>query len=309
MKKILLRIFSFLLAIVSILLILYPFISNYLLSLNQDSQIVFYDDAVAETGDTVIEEMLEESRIYNKSLFGNIVITDPFDPDFYPETDYEYEALLNLNGDGIMGYVEVPVINLNLPIYHGTSQEVLVKAVGHLQNTSLPVGGKGTHAVLTGHTAYPGARLFTDIDQLVLGDIFFVYTLNQKLAYQVDQIKVVLPSDTDDLKINPDEDYVTLVTCTPYGINTHRLLVRGIRIPYEEAEKAVAADNRKVESTWMYEYKKALVIGAVILVFIISAYIFVRKILRKHRTEKTFALSDDKLTEKSDSDISKNNTD
>ena len=149
----------------------------------------------------------------------------------------KYDALLNMDGNGVMGYIEIPSISCSIPLYHTTEERVLQKAVGHIQWTSLPIGGESTHSVLSGHRGLPSARLFTDMDKIIEGDIFYLYILNEVLTYQVDQILIVEPRDTEDLLIVPEEDFCTLVTCTPYGINTHRLLVRGKRV--ETDEKAV----------------------------------------------------------------------
>lgn len=269
-----------------IALISYPFISNYLMSLNHKSEIETQEEAVAQTSDEILRKALEDAEIYNKNLLGTVVITDPFDPTFRPITDFEYEQLLNVNNDSIMASVEIPKIEVKMPIFHGTSPEVLLKGAGHLQNTSLPIGGESTHAVITGHTGVSTAALFTDLNKLVEGDVFFIHVLDEKLAYQVNQIKVVLPSQTRDLRIVDQEDYVTLITCTPYGINTHRLLVRGTRIPYEEAKK-IAEQTEPVESTWMYEYKRALVLGAITLAVVIVIFIVIRKFLSKRKKKKT----------------------
>lgn len=299
MKKVILIIAGTLLVLISLGLVLYPFISNYLMGLNQQAEVSAYQEHVDHADDALVEQMLADARDYNKSLYGHVIITDPFDPNFHPIFDKEYNSLLNLKGDGVMGYVDIPSIDVLLPIYHGTSDDVLAKGVGHLQNTSLPVGGKGTHAVLTGHTGLSTARLFTDINQLkardtdpdsgktaeqAQGDIFLIHVLNQTLAYEIDQIKVVEPSETDDLKIDMEQDYVTLVTCTPYGINSHRLLVRGTRVPYTpEQEQAISDLDRVVESTWMLEYKKALIAGFVLLFLLILIIILVRVLLKRRK--------------------------
>lgn len=285
MKKVLLRILCVFLVIVSFSLILYPFISNYLMSLNDAGKIMEFEKSVENIDKKTIESIFEDALKYNQKFLGEVVITDPFDPTFQPETDVEYENILNINNDGMMGYVEIPVINVSLPIFHGTSSKVLEKGIGHLQNTSLPVGGENSHSVLTGHTAYSSAKLFTDINQLVTGDIFYVHVLDEILAYEVDSIKVVLPNQTDDLRIVMGEDLVTLVTCTPYGVNTHRLLVRGRRIPYEKTEERISVNDRVIESTWMKEYKYALKIGAIILLAIIVFCVITKLVIkvRKHR--------------------------
>ncbi len=283
MKKVLIIIFGSIVLAAGLLLVFYPFISNYLMGLNHDSELIEQQSAVEKLNKNEIDKAFEDAYSYNKSLLGNIQLTDPFDPGYRAETDLEYEALLDVNGDSVIGSIEIPSISVNLPIYHGTDSEILLKGIGHLQRTSLPVGGKGTHSVLTGHSGLSSAALFTDIDKLKSGDVFYIHVLGKTLAYQVDRISVVKPDETNSLRIDTEKDYVTLVTCTPYGINTHRLLVRGERIPYEEAEKIVS-ETEKVESTWMLEYKRALLAGGAVLVIIVSTFITVRTIrLRKKR--------------------------
>lgn len=301
--------------IASLGLVLYPFISNYLMSLNQQAEVSAFQEYIENTDKAIIEKALNDAREYNKSLYGHVIITDPFDPNFKPVFDKEYHSLLNLQGNGIMGYVDIPSIDVLLPIYHGTSDDVLAKGAGHLQNTSLPVGGIGTHAVITGHTGLSTARLFTDINQLrarvtekdskgndILdssgepiimekGDIFLIHVLDQTLAYEVDQIKVVEPSETNDLKIDVNQDYVTLVTCTPYGINSHRLLVRGTRVPYTpEQEAQIDAMDRTVESTWMLEYRKALIAGFFLLLILLAVIITIRTIVKRRKKKKLLSL-------------------
>lgn len=285
MKKIILGIVGVLFLVVGVTLASYPFISNYLMSLNHGSQIVEQENVVAQTGDDVLRQERYNAETYNKNLMGTVIIADPFDPNVVIKTDMEYEQLLNLNDDSIMGSVDIPKINVKMPIFHGTTPEVLLKGAGHLPSTSLPVGGKSTHAVITGHTAVSNAVMFTDLNQLVEGDVFFIHVLGDTLAYQVDQIRVILPTETKYLKIVEHEDHVTLVTCTPYGINTHRLIVRGTRIPYEEAEE-IAEQTERVESTWMHEYRKALFIGAIALVTIVVIFIIVRIILSVRRKKR-----------------------
>nr|MCR4752721.1 class C sortase [Eubacterium sp.] len=159
----------------------------------------------------------------------------------------EYRSILDVTGTGIMGYVEIPSIGVHLPIYHGMDESVLQVAIGHLEGSSFPVGGTGTHAVITGHRGLPSAKLFTDIDQLKEGDKFLLQILDRTMTYEVDQIRIVLPEELQDLEIDPEKDYCTLVTCTPYGINTHRLLVRGIRVENDEEEINVVADALQLE--------------------------------------------------------------
>lgn len=217
-------------------MVLYPVVSSWYMDRHQGQVVADYDEEAARLSQEQIEAELEKARRYNESLLGNVVLTDPFDAEALEEQNTEYEDLLDIGGDGVMGSVEIPGQDIYLPIYHGTSAEALEKGAGHLKNSSLPVGGKGTHAVISGHTALPTAEMFNDLSEVEEGDVFYIHVLGQILAYEVDQIKIVLPEDISDLLIHREEDYVTLVTCTPYGINSHRLLVRGTRVPYEEAQ-------------------------------------------------------------------------
>lgn len=217
-------------------MVLYPVVSSWYMDRHQGQVVADYDEEAARLSQEQIDEELEKARRYNESLLGNVVLTDPFDAEALEEQNTEYEDLLDIGGDGVMGSVEIPGQDIYLPIYHGTSAESLEKGAGHLKNSSLPVGGKGTHAVISGHTALPTAEMFNDLSEVEEGDVFYIHVLGQILAYEVDQIKIVLPKDISDLLIHREEDYVTLVTCTPYGINSHRLLVRGTRVPYEEAQ-------------------------------------------------------------------------
>ncbi len=220
-------------------LIAYPFVSGYLASRNATREIAGYKTQVRTLDPAVVERQLKEAKIYNDALAGDPV-HDPFIPGSGIALDQNYARVLDM-GDGVMGHVSIPAIDVDLPIRHGTSSAVLLKGVGHVEGTSFPIGGARTHAVLTGHTGVSSARLFTDLTDLKKGDTFFIHVLDKTLAYQIDNIEVVLPSDTEDLRLVPGKDYVTLVTCTPYGVNSHRLFVRGVRIPYKpELEKAAA---------------------------------------------------------------------
>ncbi len=207
-------------------LILYPSVSDWWNSMHMSRAIASYIDTVNTMDETQSRQVLKEAREYNEHLRTL--------PDHWHLSDEElayYEKMLNVDGSGVMGYLTIPKIDVRLPVYHGTEEAVLQRAIGHLEGTSLPVGGKGTHAVVSGHRGLPGARLLTDLDRMQIGDTFYLTVLNQTFTYAVDQIKVVLPSEMEELEIDPEQDYVTLVTCTPYGINTHRMLVRGHRIP------------------------------------------------------------------------------
>jgi len=227
-------------------LLLYPTISNWLMERNQSIAIQEYDASIAEMAAQALEEELQKAREYNDALSG-ANIEDPFVPESGRVLPVDYTSILNV--DGTIGHIEIPTIDVYQPIYHGTGEEVLEKGVGHMQYTAFPIGGEGNHTVLTGHTGLTSARLFTDLDQLETGDVFYIHVLDEILAYEVDQILVVEPSDTDELLPVAGKDYVTLVTCTPYGINSHRLFVRGTRIPYEEAV-AEQADGEAAEINW-----------------------------------------------------------
>lgn len=277
MKSFLLHVVVILMFLASIFLVSYPFISNYLMGLNQNSKIESYEQEVQAIDEIDAGAARKDAEEYNKSLFGKAVLTDPFDPTIERAKDLEYENLLNPGNNSIMASVRIPAIDVNLPIYHGTSEEVLQVGIGHLQGSSLPVGGKGTHVILAGHAGLSTAKLFTDLSLIEEGDVFYIHCLNEILAYQVDQIKIVEPEDTRDLKIDPKQDYVTLVTCTPYGINSHRLLVRGVRIPYEETEEIAGSISKTSESVWMKEYKMALFIGSILFIIMLAIFVIVRK--------------------------------
>lgn len=270
--------------------LVYPFVSNMLHDRKQDEIITEYDEKLENLDQEERNAMLAEVREYNESLLGNVVLTDPFDPAAMEKQNEEYDSILNVDGNGVMAYLEIPRIDLYEAVYHGTSDEVLARGVGHLMNTSLPVGGEGTHAVLSGHTGLPEAELFTNLEQVEEGDIFYIHVLGETLAYEVDQIKVVEPSDTSDLLIEQGKDYVTLVTCTPYGINSHRLLVRGHRVPYTEelrdAGDAQAAEGVDGES-WKEVYGRALLEGILIALAILGIFLVVmRKRLRRKKLNR-----------------------
>ena len=214
--------------IVGVCVILYPIVSALLSKMTESVTIANYQKAVENLSDNEIAKMKAAAEQYNAKLTG-ANLSDPFSGKG-EQLDTSYVKMLNVND--VMGYLEIPKIKVYLPIFHGSSQEVLAKGMGHIPNTSLPIGGAGTHAVLTGHRGLPSATLLTDLDQMGKGDEFYIHILDEVLAYKVDQVKVVDPDNTSDLRIMPGKDYVTLVTCTPYGINTQRLLVRGERTPY-----------------------------------------------------------------------------
>ena len=219
-------------------MILYPVVSNYVNQLHSTTIATDYEQEVSHLSENLENEMIEQAREYNKSLIGISSFIDPFsDTEGIQTEDDVYNNLLKIDDTKMMGYIDIPKIDIVLPIYHGTSESVLQSGVGHLPNTSLPVGGESSHAVLSGHRGLANAKIFTDLNKMEIGDVFYIKILHHTFAYQVDQILTVLPSETDALQIEKGKDYVTLVTCTPYAVNTHRLLVRGTRIPYEEAKK------------------------------------------------------------------------
>ena len=225
-------------------LLLYPLFSNEWNNYRQSQLISGYDKAVAaQTAEGKIDYAGEraEAQAYNEAL-KPYVLPDSFAAAARQmEPDRDYMACLNLTGDGMMGYVEIPKINIKIPIFHTTEEEVLQTAAGHLEGSSLPVGGEGTHTVISAHRGLPSAALFTDLDQLEEGDIFFLYILDEVLCYQVDRITVAKPEDTTGLAAEDDQDLATLLTCTPYGVNSHRLLVRGYRVNYDNIEDVMVA--------------------------------------------------------------------
>ena len=232
--------------LVGLSLVLYPSFSNWWNSMHQSRAVASYVEQVAHIDDDQYDAIWNAAWEYNLSLLdrpNNFILSQ--------EQKAEYEALLDIGGTGIMGYIEVPAIDVTLPIYHGTDEAVLQVAVGHLEWTSLPVGGSSSHCVLSGHRGLPSAQLFTDLDKLVLGDVFLMRVLDEVLTYEVDQIRIVEPYEVEDLHIAQGKDYCTLVTCTPYGINSHRLLVRGHRIENREEARTirVTADAIQIRPT------------------------------------------------------------
>lgn len=248
MKKKLKEKLSFLIFVIMIILgiaiILYPVISNHLSKINYQEIIDNYDFKVAKQKNSYNEQLVNEARKYNSSLT-SLNITDVFQNQI-GQSSSEYFSVLNVDNNGMMGYISIPKIDIKIPIYHGTSSDILQKGVGHLEGSSMPIGGENTHAVLSAHRGLPSSRLFTDLDQLKVGDTFYIHILDEVLAYRVNQVLVVEPSDIDFLQIVKGKDYVTLVTCTPYAINTHRLLVRGERIEYSAQEEESIAINKKM---------------------------------------------------------------
>lgn len=230
--------------VIGLSLLLYPTVADWWNGFHASRAIASYSETVAAVDTSEIDRMWEEAREYNDSIRKMV---NRFQP---TEEEHErYMSTLDVTGTGIMGYISIPAINVSLPIYHTVEDTVLQIAVGHIEGTNLPIGGLGTHCVLSGHRGLPSARLFTDLDQLVEGDIFVIDVLQEKFTYEVDQIRIVLPEEVEELEPEIGQDYCTLVTCTPYGVNSHRMLVRGHRIDNlpEEFELLIESDAKQIE--------------------------------------------------------------
>ncbi len=214
----------------------YPLVSSMINNYVSRSSVKEYTDKVALLPNEEAEKLIDDAKRYNSSLSNNLILTDPFDQEAFSKIGADYENVLNIDESGLIGYIDIPKINVYLPIYHGTGTEVLSKGAGHLQNTSFPVGGASTHAVISAHTAFPGETFFDYLTDMEVGDEFYVHILDRTLKYEVDQIEIILPEEVNSLRIVDGEDLVTLLTCTPYSVNTHRLLVRGQRVDYDDTE-------------------------------------------------------------------------
>ncbi|BFK89603.1 MULTISPECIES: class C sortase [Blautia] len=257
----------------------YPYVSNWLIEKNASYIIETYDQAVEASGNQEIEKEWKKAKEYNDSLEGT-VLKDPFIEGSGMALQDNYKELLNI--DGIMGYVEIPAIDVKLSIFHGTSDATLQKGIGHLEGSSLPIGGSGTHAILTGHTGLSKAKFFTDLVELKEGDRFYLRILDKTLAYLVDQIKVVEPENTKDLQSISGKDYVTLLTCTPYGVNSHRLLVRGVRTEYHPEEKTEVQDIKKT----LTKEQRMLILTAVTSLVTVLLLICIVWVVRRKRRQK-----------------------
>ena len=258
-------------------LLVYPTFADWWNSFHQSRAIAGYAEKVSQIDDAEYEKMIEDARAYNKTLLergdGRFNMTD--------EEREIYNSVLDIDGSGIMGYVDIPKINVSLPIYHGTDEAVLQIAIGHIEGTSLPIGGNGVHAAVSGHRGLPSARLFSDVDKLENGDKFLIQVLDRTLTYEVDQIRIVLPEELQDLEIDPNADYCTLVTCTPYGINTHRLLIRGHRVE-NEIEDSI---NVTADAMQFKPYIVApLVAAPILLILLIMLLITTSSRFRRNRT-------------------------
>ena len=263
--------------LVGVGLIAYPTFADWWNSFHQSRAVASYAEAVADMNAEEYEKIIRKAEKYNKKLAESGMIWN-----LDEEQQKEYEEQLNIGTSGIMGYLDIPKINVMLPIYHGIDEAVLQVAIGHIPGTSLPVGGKGSHCVISGHRGLPSARLFTDIDKLVEGDTFTITVLNQTLTYEVDQIRTVEPTDLSDLQIEKGKDYLTLVTCTPYGINTHRLLVRGHRTKNANGDAAVIADALQIEPVYIAPF----VAAPILLLLVIGMFIMTGVKSRRKRENR-----------------------
>lgn len=254
----------------------YPSVSDWWNSFHQTRAIAKYAKKVANMDRQEFDRMIEEAKAYNAKLVGQknrFVLTD--------EQKEEYNSVLNVDGTGIMAYIDIPKIDVSLPIYHGVDQNVLQVAIGHIEGSSLPIGGKGTHSVVSGHRGLPAARLFTNLDQLEVGDKFLIQILDRTITYEVDQIRIVLPEELQDLEIDPEQDLMTLVTCTPYKINTHRLLVRGHRV----ANDIPNAANITADALLYKPYYVAPIVAAPILLVLLIIMFVTTSSGYRHRRE------------------------
>ncbi len=269
---------------VGIAIMLYPTISDWWNSFHASRAVANYVAAVDEMDAAEREALLQAARDYNARL--------PLGVRLKLEDDEraEYESLLDVSGNGVMGYIEIPSIDVDLPVYHGTSESVLQMAAGHIEASSLPVGGPGTHCVISGHRGLPTARLFTDLDELMQGDVFMLTVLGETFTYAVDQIRIVLPQEVEDLAIEPGRDYCTLVTCTPYGINTHRMLVRGHRVDNLPDEVVILPDAVK--------FDPRLVMPAVAIPILFVLLVVLLIVYRKKPAPKTNRELLDELAQK-----------
>lgn len=285
----------------------YPLVSSVINNIDSRNHVEEYTKTTKQMSSEETLEMFKRAEEYNQSLTNNVIITDPFDEKAYKKIGANYENALNVDGNGLIGYIDIPKINVYLPIYHGTTDKILAKGAGHLQNTSLPVGGESTHSVISAHTAYPGETFFDYLTDMQEGDEFYVHVLDRVLKYEVDIIKVVLPEETDDLRVIRGEDHVTLLTCTPYSINTHRLLVRGKRVAYDDSKyitTGASAASFGDDGIFFLGYKIPYPVAALIVVgFVAFVVIIVIISLRRSKKKKRYTDNNkEHITETQDGD-------
>ena len=263
-------------------LVAYPIVSSYYTEKHQSQVHTQYQEVLERADSREIEEARTAAESYNQLLASGATAAEL--------EALDYDSLLNLAGNGIMGYVEIPAIDVLLPICHGVGEDSLERGAGHLPSTSLPIGGKGTHTVISAHSGMATARMFTDLEQLEAGDVFYLHVLAETLSYEVDQILVVKPYQIDALKIDREKDYVTLITCTPYGVNSHRLLVRGNRIKPEAEENAsneiASLQAEPKQSTWMDKYWEGIRDGLILFLLVIPVWLAIMLLVKKRRGRK-----------------------
>lgn len=291
-RRILAIIIAGLCFILAVGIILYPAVSNYVNDKYQSVIQTSYEENVAQTDDAKLQEMLESAVAYNHSIAPGTVGDDTYSRESLIHASQEYEDQLCVTATGIMAYVDIPQIDVYLPIYHGTDSETLEKGIGHLLGSSLPVGGNTTHVVLTGHSGMASQTMFTDLHQLEKGDVFYIHVLQETLAYEVYAVNTVLPHETELLEIRSDEDLCTLVTCTPVGINSHRLLISGTRIPFEAAQeieeiKADSPEESKQDATsWQDQYIQGILWGIAAVMTAAASGIIIAKIRKPKRKKR-----------------------
>lgn len=286
MKRFLPIIIIVLIFLIGLGILCYPLISSVINNIGIRNEAKVEYEKAERMDDDEVNALFAEAEAYNKGLLSTIVLTDPFDEAAYAAVTQHYEETFNVSENGLIGFIDIPKIDVYLPIYHGTSTEVLSRGAGHLENTAFPIGGKNTHSVISAHTAYPTETFFDYLTDLKEGDEFYIHVLNRILTYQVDQIKVVLPDDTSDLYVEKDRDLVTLLTCTPYSINSHRLLVRGTRMPDKDPETITnvsTGDNYLFFLGYKIPFVTAGVVIAAFLLFVGTVVFLLLRIQRKKK--------------------------
>ncbi len=290
MKKKLPLIAIILIFLIGVGVLSYPLISSVVNNIATRQEATETKKRIKKMPEAEKSELYAQAKAYNASLTDNVILTDPFDEKAYSKIGANYAGAFDVNGEGLIGYVDIPSLDVYLPIYHGTSEETLAKAAGHLEMTSIPIGGTSTHAVISAHSAFPGETFFDYLTDMKEGDAFYIHVLDKVLKYEVDQISVVLPEETKQLRITKGEDYVTLVTCTPYSINSHRLLVRGKRAAYDDATyidvmpPVVRAQDNNL---YFLGYKVPFWVVAIIIAVIVAAGVLIPTvILRRSRRRR-----------------------
>lgn len=274
------RIICILVIIIALCAVAYPFVAEHINSKLQEEIVLKEQETIANTDEAVLSSALTAAEAYNKALLEGKAASED-----------EYKTLLDLSGTGVMGYVEIPCINVKLAVYHGCGEEVLSKGVGHIYGTSLPVGGKGTHTFISGHTGMNNQKMFTDLEKLETGDLFYLSALGRRCVYRVSEIRVVDPYATDVIRAaTADEDKATLITCTPYGVNSHRLIVTGTRVELTDEEQEQAIEKEKdttvKASAWEQQYVKAIAVGFATFAVIVIIGVLIRRIKNSNKEER-----------------------